>query len=316
MEAQWISESGQHEKRKKKLLFKSPDPQNLNWSQDTNTFGKKLMSDLGWRGGGLGANQDGNPDFVKVKRNIEGRGIGCKGNENDMKFQEKKQQFDSVLQKLNQIYKLNGQTNHSTETTETTETKSSSPVLPTSFVSIFLTNHFVRASTMYDPKNWNDEEETNEANGQENGKEVKFHYHYQEDDASGSAAEENDEMSQESDDDDDESNDSNEESEADDDDDESDNEESSDDESESESESDESEEEEEEQSKKKRKAQKPQANGKQKKKGTTESDEDNSDQESDHESDDDDDSDRESDDDDSGNDSDDESEEELSLIHI
>jgi len=60
------------EPRRKQRI--SVDPQNLNWVNNEKTFGKKLMKQMGWKGGGLGPEGVGIKDCVKTKANNDQRG--------------------------------------------------------------------------------------------------------------------------------------------------------------------------------------------------------------------------------------------------
>ncbi|KAI9283867.1 hypothetical protein BC943DRAFT_327185 [Umbelopsis sp. AD052] len=56
----------------------SADPNNLHWSNDTGKFGHKMLTKMGWAPGkGLGANEDGNTDHVKVRLKDNNFGIGA-----------------------------------------------------------------------------------------------------------------------------------------------------------------------------------------------------------------------------------------------
>uniref|UniRef100_A0A915LIP7 G-patch domain-containing protein n=1 Tax=Meloidogyne javanica TaxID=6303 RepID=A0A915LIP7_MELJA len=59
------------EPRRKQRI--SVDPQNLNWVNNEKTFGKKLMKQMGWKGGGLGPEGVGIKDCVKTKANNDQR---------------------------------------------------------------------------------------------------------------------------------------------------------------------------------------------------------------------------------------------------
>ncbi|CAK5113681.1 unnamed protein product [Meloidogyne enterolobii] len=62
------------EPRRKQRI--SVDPQNLNWANDEKNFGKKLMKQMGWKGGGLGPEGVGIKDCIKTKANNDQRGLG------------------------------------------------------------------------------------------------------------------------------------------------------------------------------------------------------------------------------------------------
>uniref|UniRef100_A0A914M9I5 G-patch domain-containing protein n=1 Tax=Meloidogyne incognita TaxID=6306 RepID=A0A914M9I5_MELIC len=62
------------EPRRKQRI--SVDPQNLNWVNNEKNFGKKLMKQMGWKGGGLGPEGVGIKDCVKTRANNDQRGLG------------------------------------------------------------------------------------------------------------------------------------------------------------------------------------------------------------------------------------------------
>ncbi|KAF9359251.1 PIN2/TERF1-interacting telomerase inhibitor 1 [Mortierella sp. AD094] len=56
----------------------APDPRNLHWANDTNKFGFKMMEKMGWsQGKGLGANEDGAQEHVKVRLKENHLGVGA-----------------------------------------------------------------------------------------------------------------------------------------------------------------------------------------------------------------------------------------------
>ena len=52
-------------------------------------FGEKMLSKMGWKGAGLGKNQDGVSDCVQIKRRDEGKGLG--------KEEKKRFQWDNAF---------------------------------------------------------------------------------------------------------------------------------------------------------------------------------------------------------------------------
>lgn len=72
---------------------------NNEWSKDQNKFGQKLMEKMGWAPGkGLGINENGNTDHVKVKFKDDSGGVGYK-DRNDQ-WTEHESSFNSLLQNL------------------------------------------------------------------------------------------------------------------------------------------------------------------------------------------------------------------------
>ena len=80
----------------------STDPNVLNWANDENKFGQKLMEKMGWESGkGLGANLDGMVDHIKVKVKGDNKGIGFSRQEYDNVWLDHQDDFDDVLKALN-----------------------------------------------------------------------------------------------------------------------------------------------------------------------------------------------------------------------
>ncbi|KAJ2496410.1 hypothetical protein GGH96_005854 [Coemansia sp. RSA 1972] len=62
----------------KSRVMYAADPRNLNWSQDKSRFGFKMLEKMGWsEGKGLGLNEDGDKDHVKIKLKTNQFGIGA-----------------------------------------------------------------------------------------------------------------------------------------------------------------------------------------------------------------------------------------------
>ncbi|OMJ07886.1 PIN2/TERF1-interacting telomerase inhibitor 1 [Smittium culicis] len=77
------------------------DPQNLNWGNDKDKLGFKLMKKMGWNEGkGLGANENGMVSNLKVKLKMNNHGIGAtvKTSEN---WLSNSNDFEKLLAKLN-----------------------------------------------------------------------------------------------------------------------------------------------------------------------------------------------------------------------
>ncbi|KAK3102009.1 hypothetical protein FSP39_008082 [Pinctada imbricata] len=69
---------------------------------DNNKFGQKLMEKFGWtKGKGLGANEDGKVDHVKVSVKTDQRGVGCSVSHAD-NWIAHQDDFNSILENLNQ----------------------------------------------------------------------------------------------------------------------------------------------------------------------------------------------------------------------
>lgn len=81
----------------------SIDPNVLNWAQNENKFGQKLMEKMGWTAGkGLGTNEDGMTEHIKVRVKSDNRGVGYSKQEYDNVWLDHQDDFDAVLAALNQ----------------------------------------------------------------------------------------------------------------------------------------------------------------------------------------------------------------------
>ncbi|CEG79459.1 hypothetical protein RMATCC62417_13924 [Rhizopus microsporus] len=56
----------------------SSDPNNLNWSKDESKFGFRMLQKMGWSPGkGLGVNEDGKKEHIKIKLKDNTLGVGA-----------------------------------------------------------------------------------------------------------------------------------------------------------------------------------------------------------------------------------------------
>ncbi|KAI4497215.1 hypothetical protein M0802_007699 [Mischocyttarus mexicanus] len=104
------------------------NPRGKDWSNDTNKFGQKMLEKMGWTiGKGLGINEQGSTDHIKIKVKNDTIGIGFK-NEQDKAWTEHQKAFDSFLSSLQEntdsdvIKKIN--TGNSEANTQSLELKS------------------------------------------------------------------------------------------------------------------------------------------------------------------------------------------------
>ncbi|KFP87306.1 PIN2/TERF1-interacting telomerase inhibitor 1, partial [Acanthisitta chloris] len=82
----------------------SVDPQNTAWSKDESKFGQKMLEKMGWsKGKGLGAQEQGNPEHirVKVKNNMLGLGATINHEDNWIAHQD---DFNQLLAELNNCH--------------------------------------------------------------------------------------------------------------------------------------------------------------------------------------------------------------------
>ncbi|XP_013403771.1 PIN2/TERF1-interacting telomerase inhibitor 1 [Lingula anatina] len=82
----------------------SVDPRGLQWSNDESKFGQKMLEKMGWqKGKGLGANESGITEHVKVNLKSDNKGVGCtkKHADNWIAHQD---DFAALLDNLNQSH--------------------------------------------------------------------------------------------------------------------------------------------------------------------------------------------------------------------
>jgi len=92
-------------RRKKKYEI---DPRNNAWANDDNKFGQKLMEKFGWeKGKGLGAQEDGETQNIKVKVKNDKHGIGANNDYSDT-WLDHQDDFNSILAALNTCHSAPG----------------------------------------------------------------------------------------------------------------------------------------------------------------------------------------------------------------
>ncbi|NWJ06587.1 PINX1 inhibitor, partial [Crypturellus undulatus] len=82
----------------------SVDPRNTAWSKDESKFGQKMLEKMGWsKGKGLGAQEQGNTEHIKVhvKNNMLGLGATIKHEDNWIAHQD---DFNQLLAELNDCH--------------------------------------------------------------------------------------------------------------------------------------------------------------------------------------------------------------------
>nr|XP_038032413.1 PIN2/TERF1-interacting telomerase inhibitor 1 isoform X2 [Anas platyrhynchos] len=82
----------------------SVDPRNSAWSKDENKFGQKMLEKMGWsKGKGLGAQEQGNTEHIKVhvKNNTLGLGASINHEDNWIAHQD---DFNQLLAELNDCH--------------------------------------------------------------------------------------------------------------------------------------------------------------------------------------------------------------------
>ncbi|XP_072842770.2 PIN2/TERF1-interacting telomerase inhibitor 1 isoform X1 [Pogona vitticeps] len=82
----------------------SVDPRNTTWSKDDSKFGQKMLEKMGWsKGKGLGAQEQGNPEHIRVqvKNNTLGLGAPASQGDNWIAHQD---DFNQLLAELNNCH--------------------------------------------------------------------------------------------------------------------------------------------------------------------------------------------------------------------
>ncbi|KAK2513547.1 hypothetical protein Q9966_016093 [Columba livia] len=82
----------------------SVDPRNSAWSKDDSKFGQKMLEKMGWsKGKGLGAQEQGNTEHIKVqvKNNMLGLGATVNHEDNWIAHQD---DFNQLLAELNDCH--------------------------------------------------------------------------------------------------------------------------------------------------------------------------------------------------------------------
>uniref|UniRef100_A0A0N4Z6F9 G-patch domain-containing protein n=1 Tax=Parastrongyloides trichosuri TaxID=131310 RepID=A0A0N4Z6F9_PARTI len=91
------------QKRKQKIPL---DPNNLIWQNSEKSVAKKLLKKMGWaEGKGLGKEEQGDVDGIKVKSNTTQKGLGCEGNY-EKTWVGHHDDFASILANLNKNKKV------------------------------------------------------------------------------------------------------------------------------------------------------------------------------------------------------------------
>uniref|UniRef100_V9KVT1 Pin2-interacting protein X1 n=1 Tax=Callorhinchus milii TaxID=7868 RepID=V9KVT1_CALMI len=86
----------------------SVDPRNNNWSKDESKFGQKMLEKMGWsKGKGLGAQEQGSTEHVKVLLKSNKLGLGAAVNHED-NWIAHQDDFNQLLSELNSCHAQNG----------------------------------------------------------------------------------------------------------------------------------------------------------------------------------------------------------------
>ncbi|XP_032912412.1 PIN2/TERF1-interacting telomerase inhibitor 1 [Catharus ustulatus] len=86
----------------------SVDPRNSAWSNDDSKFGQKMLEKMGWsKGKGLGAQEQGNPEHIRVKVKNDTLGLGAAINHED-NWIAHQDDFNQLLAELNSCHGQGG----------------------------------------------------------------------------------------------------------------------------------------------------------------------------------------------------------------
>ncbi|ELR23219.1 Gpatch domain containing protein [Acanthamoeba castellanii str. Neff] len=81
------------------------DDRNVAWATDKGRFGFQMLEKMGWKEGkGLGANEDGTTEHIKVKKKIDNQGIGTETVTHNKNWLETSVAYESILASLNASY--------------------------------------------------------------------------------------------------------------------------------------------------------------------------------------------------------------------
>jgi len=92
------------EPRRKQRI--SVDPQNITWKSDNGKIGQKLLEKMGWsEGKGLGQNEQGVTENIRLKANHTAHGLGSEGKKHNKVWMAHHDDFESLLANLNKSKK-------------------------------------------------------------------------------------------------------------------------------------------------------------------------------------------------------------------
>lgn len=79
----------------------SSNPNGVDWSKDETKYGQKMLEKMGWKKGkGLGANEDGITNHLKVSQKNDKKGFGCVEAHTD-KWLDRLDEYEAILAQLN-----------------------------------------------------------------------------------------------------------------------------------------------------------------------------------------------------------------------
>ena len=91
-------------------IVATTETRNSQWANDPNSFGRKMLSKLGWKeGSGLGKNQQGSSTHLRAVKRSESLGIGAESDAfGDKGWQDTNAGFHGVLANLKREYSSSG----------------------------------------------------------------------------------------------------------------------------------------------------------------------------------------------------------------
>eukprot|EP00906_Rhabdomonas_costata_P029015 RCo040982 len=84
----------------------SVDPNNKHWTSDSSRFGYQMLLKMGWsEGKGLGRQEQGNPDFIRVQKREPNQGLSSEEDQSPLcrkyvNWTVHKSNFDDLLRKM------------------------------------------------------------------------------------------------------------------------------------------------------------------------------------------------------------------------
>eukprot|EP00578_Thalassiosira_sp_NH16_P011091 CAMPEP_0181105772 /NCGR_PEP_ID=MMETSP1071-20121207/16169_1 /TAXON_ID=35127 /ORGANISM="Thalassiosira sp., Strain NH16" /LENGTH=262 /DNA_ID=CAMNT_0023189119 /DNA_START=61 /DNA_END=849 /DNA_ORIENTATION=- len=86
-------------------IVATAETRNAAWANDQSSFGRKMLSKMGWKGDGLGKNQQGSSTHLRAVRRADSLGIGAENDAfGDKGWADTNRGFHGVLANLKQEY--------------------------------------------------------------------------------------------------------------------------------------------------------------------------------------------------------------------
>lgn len=105
-------------------IVATTETRNSQWANDPNAFGRKMLSKMGWKGSGLGKNQQGSSTHLRAVKRSESLGIGAESDAfGDKGWQDTNAGFHGVLANLKREYSSSGIQDNDEDVDEATKKK-------------------------------------------------------------------------------------------------------------------------------------------------------------------------------------------------